>query len=1160
MIDSSSAADPVVAPDVLGVPWELAAYVPERACGRIPPEGIDGEAGRTRFDGWKRMVPFRGTPIEVDAALSPFGVGAAELTALLGEDREALRKRSGERPEWTYDFTEAWREHHAGAGAGAGAGATAPAADRSGSLPDDLGFLELSRPLLTHARTALLRDLAPLAERIAAVPELAALPELLADSLPLRALGLGVRRMCVLELNVARVAGRLVGDSPEDRLRDFRRLLCDPEYALGLWRAYPVLARHQVDLLNTWRAARVEFATRLLTDFSALVETVWDGKRPGAVEAVDFGAGDTHRGGRSVAVVRFADARVVHKPRSLDIDLAFNRYLEWFDGHRPPHRLRMPRVLDRRDHGWVEFIAHEACADADEVSAFYWRTGALLALLHSLGATDFHLENVIAAGESPVAIDLEALFHTRPAESRTGPGRAGGHPPTGVGAAAGRGPASHADPAAEALESSVLSVGLLPKPLMVRDEESDRFHLVDMSGIAAAETVSSAAPVAVVEAANTDEMRIVRRHITHPGAANRPRLADGTPLDPLAHREQVIEGFVFAYERIRADRPELLRAGGLIDGFLGSRTRLILRPTRTYARLLEESTHPDFLRDALDRDRSLARLCQGLHDGPTRYPLMAAEIRALRAGDIPLFTTRPGSRDVWLDNGDRVADVLPAPPIDAVRDRVHRMSDTDLAFQLRMMETSYDIAQASLRPRPAAPELRPVPSHGVSGDELVECAEEIGLRLMNAALRDGDRIGWPGLSWADENHWRIEPAGHDLYQGLPGIGMFLTYLAAETDRPLWRERARLVAGATAARLGEFAERYGGLPAGLGFHRSAGDSVGRSPSGTFPGKGTGYFGEAAGAVNFLLHAGRVLGDSALFAPVTEALPVLERLLPYDKAHDVVAGNAGLLLTLLAVHEVLPEAGALPIARSCADTLIDGRVSTEHGCGWPAPAVRGTPLAGMAHGTAGIALALARLHRISPGHRYADTIEAALRHENSLYDPDLGNWRDLRALPDHMRARSTHAWCHGAPGIGLARHEMLSCGLPEQLRTTVETDLATALRATWRVMAGVDGDGCLGVGNHTICHGDLGNVELLAVAGRTAQLPVRPEQLIAAVLDDARRGGWRCGLRSGSAAVGLMPGMAGIGYQLLHLAHPDRVPSILRMQPPRRVPPKTRRSRP
>jgi type 2 lantibiotic biosynthesis protein LanM len=1118
MSDSYSALDSVVGRTGFALPWELAAVTAERSECVGPPIETDGERGARRFGTWKQMVPFRGTPREVESRLSPFGVGAAELTGLLGESQQSLRSRLGDEPTWSRAFTAAWEAHQSDVGA--------PVADEPGresGLPDDLGFLEISRPLLVDARARLRAELAQLAGPIA---ELAALPEILANTLPLDRLTASVQRMCVLALNVARVEGRLVGDSPEERFRSFLDLLRDPDYALALWRECPVLARYQVEVLDSWRAARVEFARHLLSDFSSLVDTMWEGSRPGPLLAVEFGAGDTHRGGRSVAVVRFAENLVVYKPRALVGDLGFNRCLEWFNGCRPPYRMRVPRLLVESDHGWVEFIEHTACADADDVSGYYWRTGALLALLHSLSSSDFHLQNVIAAGAHPVAIDLETLFHTWLDE----PDRLGHSP----------------DPAAVALRSSVFDVGLLPGPSMVRDEDTNQFRVVDLSGIGAAESMFSPVPMPIADGVNTDEMRIVHKHINFAEVAtNRPRLADGTTLDPLAYGEQVVNGFTFAYQQIRHNRAEFLRPGGLIDGFGRAPLRLILRPTATYARLLEESTHPDFLRDALDRDRSLARLCQGLHDGPTRYQLMAAEIQALRRGDIPIFTVRPDARDVWLDTGRRVADVLTTAPIEAVRSRIQQMGSEDLALQQRIIRDSYASAQLSHQPIERVKAARPIPSHAVSNDELVGCAEEIGHRLLELAVRDGERIGWLGLALIDERHWQVVPAGSSLYQGLPGIGMLLTYLAAETNRPLWTDYARLAAHTVTEQL-----------------TMSIDSSEKNRSPMVSDNGTGFFGEAAGAVNFLLHAGLALGDSELFTCVRQALPMLENLLQHDKTHDVVAGNAGLLLTMLTVHEVLPNAGALRIAQSCAEHLIANRTRTEEGHGWLGASEFATaPLAGMSHGVAGIALALARLYRLDGDPRWAEAIESALRYEDTLYDPDLGNWRDVRPVPKDKESESMHAWCHGAPGIGLARYEMLSCGLPEHLRSTVEADLVAASRATWRVM--VNSGGYVGVGNHSICHGDLGNVELLAAMprqSRTGQAegrashdhagepPVRPEHVIAAIVADARQRGWQCGVPAGSDIVGLMPGIAGIGYQLLHLARPNQVPSILRMHPP------------
>ncbi|NJL57749.1 hypothetical protein HC928_23425 [bacterium] len=43
-------------------------------------------------------------------------------------------------------------------------------------------------------------------------------------------------------------------------------------------------------------------------------------------------------------------------------------------------------------------------------------------------------------------------------------------------------------------------------------------------------------------------------------------------------------------------------------------------------------------------------------------------------------------------------------------------------------------------------------------------------------------------------------------------------------------------------------------------------------------------------------------------------------------------------------------------------------------------------------------------------------------------------------------------------------------------------------------------------------------------------------------------WACGTPTGVETPGLMMGLAGIGYQLLRLANPQSVPSILTLEVP------------
>ena len=90
-----------------------------------------------------------------------------------------------------------------------------------------------------------------------------------------------------------------------------------------------------------------------------------------------------------------------------------------------------------------------------------------------------------------------------------------------------------------------------------------------------------------------------------------------------------------------------------------------------------------------------------------------------------------------------------------------------------------------------------------------------------------------------------------------------------------------------------------------------------------------------------------------------------------------------------------------------------------------------------------------------------------------------------------------------------------------------------------------------GNHSLCHGALGNVELLLTAARLLNRPEDQEALeraTALIVGSIEAHGWVSGVPLGVETPGLMTGLAGIGYELLRLAEPDKVPSVLLAAPP------------
>jgi len=131
-----------------------------------------------------------------------------------------------------------------------------------------------------------------------------------------------------------------------------------------------------------------------------------------------------------------------------------------------------------------------------------------------------------------------------------------------------------------------------------------------------------------------------------------------------------------------------------------------------------------------------------------------------------------------------------------------------------------------------------------------------------------------------------------------------------------------------------------------------------------------------------------------------------------------------------------------------------------------------------------------------------------------------------------------WCHGASGIALGRLRSLRyMDGPE-----VRAELATALETTWHTGFG---------GNHCLCHGDVGNLEVLHIAGSVLGEPRWTRAALKRatyVLRQAREGGWRCGLSMGGESPGMLMGLAGIGHGLLRLASPGQVPSVIALEPP------------
>lgn len=1067
--------------------WYHALTLPERIAslrthqdGSMARQQKPPEQTATRLERWKKQfdpghAELFAQRLEQDAITEP------DLLRLLAEPVEELQARVMEqaRPAWISDLERLWDLFPS-----AQQEAPLPGLPQDSSSPTwgvdqvltplaELG-MDLLRGGLEHLHTPSQPspfDLATLRRLF--------LPNLLSRLRPM------LLRTLILEMHIARLEERLLGETSEARFAHFLRLLCQPAHFFALLHDYPLLARSLVTMTRNWADASREMIQHLCEDWRDLCQVFTPNTDLASLVEVRTGAGDTHRRGRSVTILRFSSGfQVVYKPRSLSLDQHFQEVLAWVNTLGLDQPLRLLTILDKGNHGWVEWVQVHDCSTQEEVCHFYERQGSYLALLYALDAADFHYENVLAAGEHPVLVDLEALFHSHLS----------------------RDDAARGDAAVHSMGYSVWRTGLLPFHVRVEEEGPG----LDVSGLGRSEGEVTPWPVPLWKAQGTDQMHLAREHQTIPSRQNRPKL-NGQHVETAEYLTDILKGFAHLYRLLVRHREEWLTQ--ILPRFEQDEIRLILRPTDSYATLLEGSYYPRRLRDGFDRERLFDHLWDDVAFRSDLRRVIGAEREDLWQGDVPIFTTQTTSRDLFTSQGKPIKEFCREPSMESVKRRMRKMGEEDLALQQWIIQASLatTIVGDIPTPRVAPPSSSP---STVTREHLLQMALALGSRLQALAIRGDRGVNWLGVSFASESQQgtirQLQPAGLTLYDGLPGIILFLSFLGKLTGDVRSLELADL------ALLTLDQQRKGS--------RSSRVS-----------KGIGAFTGLGSLIYLFCCLGVLRGERTWLEQAQQVAEEADALIEQDHQFDLLSGAAGCIASLLALHHLAPSSRLLEVAIHCGEHLLTHAQTLAGGLGWVGHAQQ-QALAGFSHGAAGIAWSLFRLAQASQQPRFHQAALAALTYERSLFSSEQGNW--ARVWEQGERGFLVN-WCHGAPGIGLARLVCLPYHDDAQMRQEISIALQTTL---------IQGFGR----NYSLCHGDLGNLETLLVATQTLDQPRYHQELTrltALTLHGMEHRGWLTGVPLHIETPGLMTGLAGMGYQLLRLAAPEKVPSVLSLALPR-----------
>lgn len=443
-------------------------------------------------------------------------------------------------------------------------------------------------------------------------------------------LRLVITRVFVVEFHRFRRAQGLPAD-PGSTVAIDRYLAGFDAGTIGAWRdTYPVFGP-LLDRIAHAVVAHLRRVVERLTADRALLAARSVLSAEARLIGIDPLDSDPHRGGQTVALLRFDDGtRLVYKPRSLAPEIFAATCLGIVSRAGEDDLSRcVPASLDRGEYGWQEFVVPAELTGEQAADRYYRTFGALAAVLTALGASDLHHENLIAAGDRPVVVDLETVLHADFLQASDG----------------------LPDAVNNRLRRSMATTMLLPQRM-----PSGPYSVLT-GGVGVGDLQDSERTDFMLVNQDTDGIDIARRTYPYQHGSNVPRSAQGEAQDLLAHRDAFVAGMRAGIDALVATRADLIR---VIDE-ARIEVRQIMRGTANYVRILAAATHPDNMRDEAQFLRVLGALHPpaGLRSAQTARFVQDAELQALLQGDVPYFTVE--ANDVRI----RAAESSSGPTFDA---------------------------------------------------------------------------------------------------------------------------------------------------------------------------------------------------------------------------------------------------------------------------------------------------------------------------------------------------------------------------------------------------------------------------------------------------------------------------------------------------------------
>lgn len=786
----------------------------------------------------------------------------------------------------------------------------------------------------------------------------------------------------------------------------------------------------------------------------------------------------------------------MYKPRSLKIEKVYFDFLGKINAGCK-YEMYEPKILDCQEYGWEEFVYYKSCKTEDEIRRYFYRFGILIFGSYILNTNDLHEENVIAAGEYPIIIDAETILDNR-RRGRTN---------------------SAKEEINYILHESVLYSGLLPHYRF-----SNLGQGVDMSAIKGSE--GKEYPIVIPKIADlcTSNMRFVYEHPTTGVNQNLVKL-DGENVSAFHYLKEINAGFEDAYKYVLENKEKFLEYA---DMFGNLNIRHLVQDTQRYSMLLHTSFHPDFMQDGRDRQMFLCSLFKQYEATQGDKGVVKCEIKDMLNMDIPYFYLNTSGKSLFGSEGEKIEDYFEYTSLEHLKKKIVLLDEDDLKRQLMFMNiilteiNEFQVEDKKIELQ----QMKMIPHREKNKAHLLKAVQKLADSLIKTAVFNKDRteVNWIGVTLIgneDDCSWDIRPLGTYLYEGMSGLAIFFNALYAVDPQKEYLIICNAIEKELFTYTDEMCERNEGIE----------------------NESSGAFGGEASIMYTYEVLYKITNKEKYLDYAKKHYKILKKAITRDNSFDLVYGNAGAVITLINMYQLTGNKEYIASAEIAGDIIVNAQ--EKEGSikgGWNGDG-RTSPLAGFSHGASGIVLALAKLWQVTQKEEYLLSLLDGIKFENSLFVKEKGNWKDERVYAGEKASDGgsfTVAWCHGAAGILLSRSKV-NVILNGRYSDLIENDMKVAVNTILK-------EGILG--NNCLCHGNLGNTEILF-----EYLKDHSDKKIEKYYVDIRdiiaenvcNGVFDCdnAYLYGYKLQGFMTGLCGMGYSLLRDIKKD-LPCVIALE--------------